>query len=95
MKSRNIDELCQSIKGFSFDDPLADAIERDKGGTFNLSTIGGIHEFRRYIKDNWTVKELDAFLMTWEATPYADKETLMGALPKPNDPKDIGFSCRT
>ena len=57
MKSRNIDELCQSIKGFSFDDPLADAIERDKGGTFNLSTIGGIHEFRRYIKDNWTVKE--------------------------------------
>lgn len=88
MKSRNVDELCQSIKGFSFDDPLADAIERGKGGTFNISTMGGIYEVSRYIRDNWTVKELGEFLKAWDATPYDDKETIMGALPKPNDPKD-------
>ncbi len=89
MKSRNGDELWQSIKSLSFDDPIADAIDSGERKTFT-TPLGGIYEVTRYIYNEWTVKELDAFLMAWNATPYADKETLMGALPKPNDPKDTG-----
>ena len=89
MKARTGDELWQTIMKFSFDDPLGDAIERGERRTFEAEKLGGIHEVSRYIYDNWTVEELDFFIMAWNATPCGDKETAMGAPQKPIDRKDI------
>lgn len=108
MNARTADELWQTIRKFSFDNLLVDAIERgDRCTVVEIldaitqgevcafereklyGILGGICEVRRYIYDNWTVKELNLFIREWDATPYVDKETAMGAPQMPTDAEDI------
>lgn len=88
MRARTFEELWNDIKGFSFDDPIGDALRSGASAVFD-KPLGGIHELSRHICDEWTVEELRRFRLIWGEIPTDKKRLMLGGVACPLDPHDI------